>query len=231
MEHTFRTLFCGACGYRKQIPVSCGNRFCPVCSLARRSRTLKRLRAIILKVRPKYPYSTKHLTLTIPNSYKADVGAAYLVACFRKLRQRLFWRRHVVGGAYALDITGSPGRWHVHLHAVIEARFTPWRRLLAEWKRVAKASGVFIQEVPPKYVLSHLTTYVTKNDIPEQYQIIISDALRNYRLFQTFGTWHSIKVHLSHSDFKCPKCSNTTWLPEELLDADRALRSHVHHPT
>lgn len=230
MEHDFRYIFCSACGYRKAIPVSCGNRFCPVCSVARRSRTLKRLRAIINKVSPRRPYSTKHLTLTIPNSRSADAGAAYIVAAFRKLRQRLFWRRHVLGGAYALDITGSPGNWHVHIHCVLEAKFMPWRKILVEWKRVAKASGVFIQEVPVAHVLSHLTSYITKNDLPVAYQIEVSNALKNYRLFQTFGTWHDINVKVLHSDFRCPKCRNTGWLPEWCLDSERAPTSRILHP-
>lgn len=231
MEHQYRTLFCQACGYRKQIPISCGNRFCPTCSVARRSRTLKRLRAIIQKISPRPPFSTKHLTLTVPNSRYADKGASHIVTCFRKLRQRQFWKRHVVGGAYALDITGRPGNWHVHIHAIIEARFTPWRKLLSEWKRVAKASGVYIQEVPPHAVLSHLTTYITKVDIPEAHQLIISDALKDHRLFQTFGTWHNIKVVVSHSDFKCPKCACTRWIPDWLLDRDRMVHSGLASPT
>lgn len=230
MEHNFRNLFCSACGYRKAVPISCGNRFCPVCSTARRSRTLKRLRAIIQKVSPRRPYSTKHLTLTIPNSHSADAGAKYIVNAFRKLRQRQFWKGHVLGGAYAIGITGSPDQWHVHIHAVIEAKFTPWRKLLSEWKRVAKASGVFIQEVPAAHVLSHLTSYVTKNEVPERYQMEISNALRDYRLFQTFGTWHSLRVKVAHSDFLCPKCRNSVWLPEELLDSHRAVKARVLHP-
>jgi len=113
----------------------------------------------------------------------------------------------------------------------MEAKFTPWRKLLSEWKRVAKASGVFIQEVPVAHVLSHLTSYITKNDLPEAYQVEISNALKNYRLFQTFGTWHDIKVHVSHKDFKCPKCGHTGWLPEWCLDSERAPTSRILHPT
>lgn len=231
MEHTYRHLFCQSCGFKKAVPVSCGNRFCPTCSAARRRRTLKRLRAIIQKVRPKRPYSTKHLTLTVTNTRDASAGAKYIVGAFRKLRQRAFWRGHVLGGAYALDITGRPGNWHVHMHCIIEAKFTPWRKLLTEWKRVAKASGVYIQEVPVDHVLSHLTSYVTKNHLPESHQIIISDALKDYRLFQTFGTWHSIKVFVSHGDFNCPSCGNTTWIPEALLDCDMMVCRGLASPT
>lgn len=217
VEHCYRFLYCTGCGHRVSVPIYCGNRFCPICSTPRRRRSARRLNALIKKIRPRKPACLKMLTLTIPNTLDVGVGAQTIVQAFRRLRQRAYWRSHALGGAYVIEITGKPGSWHVHLHIALEAKFMSWRKLLQMWKAVSPGQGVYIQNIQSGPLTHYLTKYMTKPCIPEEYQQEVSDALTNFRLFQAFGSWHSVKVRISHPEFICPKCRNVSWLPEELV--------------
>lgn len=228
VDHCYRFLFCTGCGHRVNVPIYCGNRFCVICSAARRRRSARRLQALIRKIRPRKPACLKMLTLTIPNSLDVGVGARTILQSFRRLRQRAYWKSHALGGAYVIEITGKPGSWHVHLHVALESTFMSWRKLLAMWKAVSPGQGVYIQNIDAGMVTYYLTKYMTKHCIPEQYQVEVSEALTNFRLFQAFGTWHSVKVVVSHPEFVCPKCRNTSWMPEELVN--RELRQTSRGP-
>lgn len=212
------------------MPINCGNRFCPICSRPRRVRAARRLRAIIKRVHPHKPATLKQLTLTISNSVSADAGVRYVVASFRRLRQRSFWRRYVLGGAYVVHVSGSPGKWHCHLHIALESKFIPWSKLLKQWQSCSGGQGVYIQELTKDHLIAHLSTDKTNGSLPEAHQKIVSVALRDTRLFQPFGSWHNIKVRIVHPDFVCPKCRSTSWYPAEHFNERNLQRAGLLHP-
>lgn len=152
------------------------------------------------------------------------------MARFRNLRQRAFWRRYVLGGVYVVHVSGSPGKWHCHLHIALESKFIPWTKLLKQWASCSGGQGVYIQELSKDHIIAHLSTDKTNGSLPQEHQRIVSAALINIRLFQPFGSWHSIKVRLVHPDFICPKCRNTVWIPADSCTADRAVRSGIFYP-
>ncbi len=61
--HEFREVTCTHCGHTITVPVYCGNRFCPICSVPRLSRVRRRLNWIVDHVDPPRGYGIKFLTL------------------------------------------------------------------------------------------------------------------------------------------------------------------------
>jgi hypothetical protein len=153
-------------------------------------------------------YGIKHLTLTLPNQVDAYAGAKELIRSFRRLRQRRWFSKRTQGGAWVIEITGRPGRWHVHLHVVLESRYLAHHVLAQLWDSVSPGRIVFIQAIPVAAVINYLTKYVSKSEVDEVHQIRLSSDLRNVRLFQTFGSWHTIALASKPEPFCCPSCAH-----------------------
>lgn len=204
--HTYRHYTCPKCGYSFDAPVYCGNRFCTTCGVHRLLRVRRKLRHIAASVKPELGYKVRHLTLTIPNCNEVSDGAKLLVESFRRLRQRRFWQNRVNGGAWVIEVTGSPHRWHVHLHAMLECRYIPVRLLSKHWQRVSPGKIVYLKNLPPSAIINYLTKYLSKSELPADYQREASDGLRGVRLFQPFGTWHGLAASVPKLKYSCPDC-------------------------
>jgi len=217
-DHLYRSYTCCQCGYSFSAPLYCGNRFCTECGHTRRSRIKKKLRGIISSLTYERGYNTKHLTLTIPNQKDIRYASKILQKSFRKLRQRQLWQNKVKGGAWVLEVTGRPGRWHVHAHCVLEAKYIPHNRLRRAWSKVSPGRIVYIKPIPPSRAVYYLTKYLGKSEVEEKYHREVSDALKGVRLFQPFGSWHGICSTIEIPRVPCPDCSypGFYWNPEEV---------------
>ncbi|MBA7661151.1 hypothetical protein ES703_69164 [subsurface metagenome] len=216
-DHSFCQIACLHCGHTLTVPVYCGNRFCPVCSVARLSRVRRRLEWIVTHIDPASGYGFKFLTLTIRNEPDLAGMLKHLVKSFRKLRQRAFWKQYVAGGAFVLEVTGRPGNWHAHLHVIIEARFIPYDKLLALWKLVSGSQGVWIEKMPKKNIVGYLTKYLSKCSVPDFLTDDISEAISGFRLFQPFGNWYAVNLTFQTKKQGCPTCGRHSFLPMDIL--------------
>ncbi len=204
--HDYRSFTCASCGYTFQAPVACGNRFCDICSGPRRRKVKAKLNAIVSSLNLWAGCGIKLMTLTIPNSVNANEGAKILIRSFRRLRQRQWFRNRTRGGAWVIEVTGSPGKWHVHLHVMLESRFLPHRVLSRLWGEVSPGVIVHIKAVPISAIIGYLTSYVAKSEVENQYQVRLSEDLKGLRLFQPFGTWHALSLKVKPVKYCCPKC-------------------------
>lgn len=216
-DHEFREITCLHCGHKITVPIYCGNRFCPICSIPRLSRVRRRLNWICSHVEPPRGYGFKFLTLTIRNEPDLPEMLKHLVKSFRKLRQRAFWKQYVRGGAFVLEVTGRPGNWHAHLHSVIEARFITYIKLLALWKTVSGSQGVWIEKLPKRNIVGYLTKYLSKCSAPDLVTDEISQSISGYRLFQPFGSWYAVNLTFQTEKRGCPNCGFHSWLPSDIL--------------
>lgn len=223
-EHEYRRFFCTGCGHVIDAPVYCGNRFCPVCTKRRQFRVRQRLTHMMGFIKESHPYSLKHLTLTIPNQKSASKAARQIVSAFRRVRRRELWKRYVKGGAFVIEATGESGNWHVHVHAIIESKFFPWEQLHALWMEVSPGRGVFLQKIPVGKVIAYLTKYMTKTDVPQSDVDELAAALKGFRMFQPFGSWHRLPAAPPLKAMKCPSCGTSNWLPDRLCTAAGAHR-------
>jgi len=204
--HLYRKFTCAGCGFSFDAPVYCGNRFCNICSGPRKRRLISKLQSIIKSVKPSFGYKVRFLTLTIPNVEVASDGYRILVNSFRKLRNRQWWRNRVVGGAYVIEVTGQPGRWHVHLHAMLECRYLPSGMLSKLWASVSPGKIVHIQNVSPSAATAYLCKYMAKSEVLPEYQLSLSQDLKGNRLFQPIGSWHALALLVKKINYQCPDC-------------------------
>lgn len=216
MDHDYKYFSCAQCGYTFKAPVYCGNRFCQVCTAPRRRRVRKRLENICKHIKEEKGYGVKLLTLTLPNSSSLREGVDLLIASFRRLRQRHWWYNRVRGGAWVVEVTGRPNDWHIHLHALLESRYLPHKKLSKEWQCVSPGKIVHITAVPSRSIISYVTKYCSKTEVAEDHRIEVSRKLTGVRLFQPFGLWHGWDRELPKVKYECPSCGYTGfyWNPE-----------------
>jgi len=218
-SHQYVRIVCIHCGHAVDVPVYCGNRFCNICSSPRKKRVRSRI-SFLIKKRPLIRGTMiKHLTLTVRNDDNLEKMFKHLIKSFRRLRQRAYFKKSITGGAFVVELTHKGNKWHAHIHAVIQAYRVEWIRLLEEWKICSKGStGVYIKNIPPVQAVRYLTKYVTKSELPEDLQIIASDLLKHYRLFNPFGSWHDINNQYEPEPTYCSKCkSPASYLPWEIV--------------
>lgn len=209
--HYYISVACTRCGNTIAVPVYCGDRFCPVCGAPRRARIRNRISFLVKQVDLKQGMRIKHLTLTIRNQKCLFDMLKDLTRSFRKLRSRAIWKNHVVGGAFVIEVTGSPGNWHAHIHAVIESYYLDFHKLLNTWIKCSPGQGVYIQNLPLNAVVTYLTKYLTKPDMPDQVSEQVSLAISGYRLFQPFGTWYSISLTYHKPRCLCKECGSKSF--------------------
>jgi len=211
VDHNYIRILCCGCGKVFDCPLYCGNRFCDVCNSTRRKRVRRRMEYLIDHVPPSDGKNFLHLTLTIANQPDLSRMAKQLLLSFRRLRQRAFWKNHVDGGAFVIEITRSSYGWHAHIHAIIMSDFIPWKKLKREWTDVSGSSGVYIKKIPKIDIVRYLTKYITKTglSLPDQYAA--SGALKGSRLFQPFGSWYAISCQAPKYVPQCTVCGGSSF--------------------
>jgi len=123
MLHEFRRIICTVCGQVLDIPVYCGDRFCPVCSVSRSIRTRSRMQWLVDHQPKLHAHAFYFWTFSLKNCQDLPKGIAQLQKSFRKLRSRQYWKTHVEGGAFVIEIKGRPGDWHPHIHVIVYSTY------------------------------------------------------------------------------------------------------------
>lgn len=223
-EHQWRTLVCCHCGHEIHVLVDCKNRFCPDCSPRRAARIANRLTTLISKIQKKPGFGLKMITLSTANCTDVQAGITHLVASFRKMRNRRLWKMYVNGGAFVIEVTGRPGNWHPHIHAIVYARYIPWRTLWKSWKRCSGGNAVFISTCNPANATRYITKYLTKSQIPPHLLLQLSMELRKFRLFQRFGQWHNIVLTPRIWHYRCDSCGHSDWLADRDFKKEDGVR-------
>lgn len=216
-NHTYRTICCSHCGHELHVPVYCGSRFCPVCSRGRQFRVRQRLEYLV-KNFPKENYARlRFLTLTIRSEADLSGMLPGLLRSFRRLRQRSFWRKRVMGGAFVIEITYGRLGWHAHIHAILYSKYLAFNRLLKLWMSVSTGRGVYIKEIPTSHAVGYLTKYLIKPAVPTDFSETLNDILKGYRLFQPIGNWINLLKDFHLEKRGCPRCGSHSWFPLLIL--------------
>lgn len=174
---------------------NCGDRLCVPCQRARSGVIAAQL-AGQLKGR-----ECRHVVLTLKHAAipLAD-QITRIYQCFSNLRRHNLWKRKAVGGAAFCEIKlGRDGRWHVHLHILVEGTYLPHHALSGAWLVATGDSDVvWVGAVPEgSKIAGYVAKYVTKAidqtviDAGEKLDEAII-ALRGRRACFTFGTWRGV---------------------------------------
>jgi len=205
--HEYIEIVCTNCGYEFSVPVYCGNRLCSVCSFPRRKRISNRIKFCVDNSDPGPDYRFKFLTLTIRNEKNLPGMIKKLVSGFRRLRNRIDWKRKFWGGGFVIEVTGGPGNWHAHLHIIGYFQFINWHKLLKAWKHITGSTGVWIENASAKTAISYVTKYLSKQDkLDPEISVVIGKSLKHLRLFQPLGNWNALSKDYSDPPSTCPHC-------------------------
>jgi hypothetical protein len=214
-DHNYRTFVCGSCGNEITVPICCGNRFCHVCNKGKQARARKKLALFFAQTKPKHGYRWRFITLTVPSVCDAHEGVKNIQSAFRKFRQSQLWKLNVEGGISVIEITGKPGRWHVHLHIVVSSNYIPQKQLSKTWFRFSTGPIVWISNARPSSLATYLTKYLSKSAVASADVWEVSRALKGQRLFTAIGVFYGSLKGLPSVKPSCHICGKSNWmLPE-----------------
>lgn len=188
----------------------CHNRHCEACARAKRARLVEGIRLVLLDAKARCRFITLTLKCQpVPLLDQLD----RLLACFRRLRQRTWWKSTVTGGAFFVEIKlgANSGAWHVHLHLLVEGKWVDQKQLSSEWHAVTGDSYIVdVRSIAEDArVASYVAKYATKPLhsavflLPDKLDECII-AVRGRRLLNCFGSWKSLTL-----DDDAPPCRPT----------------------
>ena len=188
-QETESLVVCHSCRGSWWITTRCRLRVCPLCSFVKAQE-----RAIFIQAMCKEMKHPKLLTLTFPTwTDDPRAGIKLLRASFSRLR-RFTFMRHVVGGAYQIELKQKTGGWHIHLHSIMDAPYLPYQKIFTAWKAITGVSvpQVDIRAASTPEAQAYAAKYASKsNSFDAQPQSIVAwyEATKGSRLFGTFGKW------------------------------------------
>jgi len=171
----------------------CHDRFCEPCGWLRQS-------TIRLNLQSKLSDNPhRFLTLTLKSEDEPLKELLdKLLKCFKRLRATTFWKEKVHGGAAFIEVTANAesGRWHPHLHAIIDGKWLDQATLRELWRTITGDSYVVdIRLIRSRIeVTNYITKYATKplpNRIVKDEPLLAEaiESLKGRKLCYTFGLW------------------------------------------
>ncbi len=177
---------------------SCRDRFCLPCARQRGNLVA----ANILAQLDGQPCRFLTLTLRSKDETLREL-LDQIQRAFRVLRTTDTWQRAVRGGVAFIEAKWNeyPGRWHVHLHALLQGQWINKPDLEAHWRRITSGSYVCdLQHCPESgKVTKYVVKYCSK---PYDHSVVVDPvrlhealgAFRGRRLFTTFGDWRGVPL-------------------------------------
>ena len=175
-------------------PGHCRDRLCPKCATLRGRDVARKIAKVVAPMD-----DVRFLTLTrVHDDADLLTAVVQIWIAFRLLRRTKEWERHVVGGVAVMEVTrnAKTGRWHVHLHLLIDGSFWRQRDISEAWRRASGGSVIVdIRRVGARAAACrYVATYMAKPAAVEHWPPAAiaeyAQALHGRRLVATFGTIH-----------------------------------------
>jgi hypothetical protein len=187
----------------------------------------------------------KHVVLTIHNL--PDLTPSHLThfkKMFSRLRRRKF-AANWIGGFYRIELSNEGRGWHLHLHALIEAKWIDKQTLSDNWKSITNGLGyiVDVKDCRGESYLREVTKYVVKGSQlakwsgPDIATFVV--AFANQRTFGVFGKLYGMRTNFAafvesirESKSQCPcgaSCMRYWRELDWLARLKPAVRQHQAH--
>jgi hypothetical protein len=209
---------CNGCGTHRAFQNRCERFYCPECQPRLSQDRKTAVEWWTLRIG-----QPKHVVLTVKNS---PVMSRDYVKWFKdkwaKLRRRKFasgWQ----GGFYSLEVTNTGNGWHLHLHALIDARWIDNRELAIQWGKLCGQDSAIVKVIDCRGsdYLREVTKYAVKGvDLAKWDPVDIAyfvDAFTGLRSFGVFGTlygkrteWKEFLASIKDSSGSC-ECGCDSW--------------------
>jgi hypothetical protein len=201
LEHChseFTYTICDGCGKRGRFPNRCDCFYCPECQ-PRLSHDRKEAVGWWARLCPQPKFVTLTV-LNIPDLTKGHVKE--LKKWWTRLRGRKF-ASNWTGGFYSIEVTNEGRGWHLHLHALINAKWIDAGELARQWNACTNGLGniVKVKDARAADYLAQVTKYVAKGAqvaswTPDQIASYI-DAFTDVRTFGVFGDLYGARTEFA----------------------------------
>jgi len=186
--HSYYTIaHCADCAKVRKFPNRCDLFYCPECAAHLQNERSRQVEW--WTVRCPQP---KHVVLTIRNIPDLSPGHVdELRDMFSRLRRRKF-ARNWKGGFYTIQITYSAKGWHLHIHALVNARWIDEDKLKEEWRSITNGLGyiVRVKDCREKSYLREITRYVVHGSQLAAWQpAVLKTFVKAFKHKRTFGVF------------------------------------------
>lgn len=197
--HSYYTFaVCRDCGVVRKFPNRCDLFYCPECQPGLSNERRKQVEWWTQQIQ-----QPKHVVLTVKNLTDLCTGHVdEFRAYFTKLRRRKF-ARNWKGGFYSLEITREGAGWHLHLHALIDAKWIDSAELALQWHSVTHGYGriVKVKDCRNHDYLAEVTKYAVKGSqlaswTPVEIRTYLG-ALTGRRTFGVFGALYGQRTEFA----------------------------------
>lgn len=244
--HTHHTIaVCDNCGTVKRFPNRCDLFCCPRCQPHLAHERKKQIEWWAVR----QPQG-KMVTLTVKNI--PDISEAH-VDEFRgwwtKLRRRKF-ARNWIGGFYSLELSWARTGWHLHLHALINARWIDKPELSRQWESITGGLGyiVDVKDARANDYLHEVCKYIVKGSrLAKWSPRLIQQFVHTFagkRCFGVFGDLYGARTEFAEwiATLKSqkPKCecgcatatfyTESEWILANLVPNTARPASRAHAP-
>jgi len=215
---SYRIMGCDGCLTAYAVRVRCHKRFrCTECMKALRNKILKLYGPFFASM----TFPTM-LTLTLKNCSDVKAAKKRLIAAFRRLRQRVYWRKNKDGsprnlyGGWRVEVTtDADGLYHVHAHVLADIPWLDQGKLSEEWLACTGDSSIVdIRRIyGGEKGLLEVVKYIAKPwELTEDEVSALETGLKGERMFQFFGKRRPV-VEPEPRKLICPDCKNsmTEW--------------------
>ena len=181
---------CGSCHKVRKFANRCDLFCCPECQHSLQVHRQRQVEWWTKTVR-----QPKHVVLTIHNL--PDLTKGHLVKFkkyFSQLRRRKFCRSWA-GGFYRIEITNEKRGWHLHLHALVDAKWIDKTQLSVNWKSITNGLGyiVDVKDCRRESYMREVTKYVVKGSMLAKWSgADIATFVRAFEGSRTFGVFGSL---------------------------------------
>jgi len=181
---------CCNCNTVRKFPNRCDQGHCPECQphLAHERKRQVEWWLPTLK-------QPKHVVLTVRNI--PDLSRAHLTqlrSWFTNLRRRKRYQNWT-GGFYSIEVTNEGRGWHLHIHALVEAKYIDRIQLSLDWNSVTNGMGriVKVKDCRRESYLAEVTKYAVKgSQLAAWKPADIADFIRAFSGARTFGVFGAL---------------------------------------
>jgi hypothetical protein len=211
--HSYYTVcLCNDCATVRKFPNRCDLFYCPECQAG-----LSRDRKTQVEWWTKTIQQPKHVVLTVKNVATLERGHLDQVCkWFGALRRRKF-AKNWSGGFYSLEVTNEGKGWHIHIHALVDAKWIDSAELALQWYSVTNGMGriVKVRDCRKADYLAEVTKYAVKGSQLAAWDAAdvaaFVTAVHGKRCFGVFGALYGVRTQFAEfiADMKTakPKCS------------------------
>ena len=197
--HSYYTIaICKDCHKVRKFPNRCDLFCCPECANHLQSERTRQVKWWSDRIP-----QPKHVILTIKNIH--DLGPGHvdeLRRMFGKLRRRKF-AKNWIGGFYTIQVTKQNSGWHLHIHALINARWIEKSELSANWKSITNGLGyiVEVKDCRATEYLNRISRYIVSGTQLALWQPLdlkaFVEAFQHKRTFGVFGDLYGARTEFA----------------------------------